>query len=294
MSKRPSGSSAAAQKKKMLTRDRFKYRLMRVNPTDFDVEELSAAQLVAFEQRHPQIAARWINGEDAAPSWQQSCGSILKGLMATKTAAPFNTPVDPVALNLPDYFTIVENPMDFGTVRLHLSGGKFGSADDFKAAVHLTLNNAMRFNPPGNLVHEDARKLLTTFDRKFASLHLDAPPPPPAEREALAQDHSPDAPQPAAAPAAAGAAGGGVQRQTSMAAVERTASASSAAAAAVQAFEQQQAEAAAAAQEQARQQQRQQEEAAEMDAWASSNLGEEEAAAEEALVSHLLVICESS
>ena len=122
MSKRPSGSSAAAQKKKMLTRDRFKYRLMRVNPTDFDVEELSAAQLVAFEQRHPQIAARWINGEDAAPSWQQSCGSILKGLMATKTAAPFNTPVDPVALNLPDYFTIVENPMDFGArARAHRS-----------------------------------------------------------------------------------------------------------------------------------------------------------------------------
>lgn len=29
----------------------------------------------------------------------------------------FRTPVDPKAMNIPDYFQIVKNPMDLGTVR---------------------------------------------------------------------------------------------------------------------------------------------------------------------------------
>lgn len=33
---------------------------------------------------------------------------------------PFLKPVDPVALNLPDYFTVIKKPMDLGTVKNNL------------------------------------------------------------------------------------------------------------------------------------------------------------------------------
>jgi hypothetical protein len=45
-----------------------------------------------------------------------SCQNLLENLMDEDSAAPFTKPVDPVALNLPDYFEIVKHPMDLGTV----------------------------------------------------------------------------------------------------------------------------------------------------------------------------------
>jgi hypothetical protein len=42
---------------------------------------------------------------------------ILTSLMRHQFGAPFNQPVDPVALNIPDYFEKITNPMDFSTIQ---------------------------------------------------------------------------------------------------------------------------------------------------------------------------------
>ena len=46
----------------------------------------------------------------------KSCLKILQGLKRHSYAWPFVKPVDPVELNIPDYFDIVKNPMDLGTI----------------------------------------------------------------------------------------------------------------------------------------------------------------------------------
>jgi bromodomain-containing factor 1 len=48
------------------------------------------------------------------------CQNIMKELFSKKHkdyAWPFYDPVDVVALNLPDYFDIIKQPMDLGTVK---------------------------------------------------------------------------------------------------------------------------------------------------------------------------------
>jgi len=41
---------------------------------------------------------------------------VVKKMMKMDAAEPFNTPVDPVALGIPDYFDIIDTPMNLGTV----------------------------------------------------------------------------------------------------------------------------------------------------------------------------------
>ena len=52
------------------------------------------------------------------------CGAaqaVVKYLLDHKFAMPFSVPVDPVLLNCPDYLTIIETPMDLGTIRVRRS-----------------------------------------------------------------------------------------------------------------------------------------------------------------------------
>ena len=75
----------------------------------------------------------------------------------------FNAPVDPIALNLPTYFQVVETPMDLGTVRRKLEAQQYRSVDYFSTDVRLVFQNAMLFNPTFHGVHVDAKALMANF-----------------------------------------------------------------------------------------------------------------------------------
>jgi NAD(P)H-dependent FMN reductase len=48
----------------------------------------------------------------------RKCQDLLRQIMRHEHAWPFAKPVDPVALNIPDYFDIIKYPMDFGTIKV--------------------------------------------------------------------------------------------------------------------------------------------------------------------------------
>ncbi|CAN0046473.1 unnamed protein product, partial [Heterosigma akashiwo] len=93
-----------------------------------------------------------------------ACSRIAAKLLAHKEAGPFLRPVDPVALNIPDYFTVIARPMDLGTVAANLAAGQYLSVNDFVQDMALVFGNAKRYNPPGHFVHQLALKLERLFD----------------------------------------------------------------------------------------------------------------------------------
>ena len=74
-----------------------------------------------------------------------------------KSALWFLKPVDPEALGLHDYFKVIKEPMDLGTVRTRLAGGFYQGAEEMADAVHLTFSNAMLYNPAGSAAHNPAK-----------------------------------------------------------------------------------------------------------------------------------------
>lgn len=56
--------------------------------------------------------------------WAKSLHKLLKSLLKDKRSVIFAKPVDPVALNIPDYFNIIKHPMDLGTVLKRLEGSE--------------------------------------------------------------------------------------------------------------------------------------------------------------------------
>lgn len=52
--------------------------------------------------------------------------AVLREVGLQPEAGPFLAPVDPVALRIPDYPSVVKIPMDLGTIRRKLQVGSWG------------------------------------------------------------------------------------------------------------------------------------------------------------------------
>jgi hypothetical protein len=72
---------------------------------------------------------------------------------------------------------VVKEPMDLGTVRTRLLGGFYTGAEEMADAVHLTFSNAMMYNPAGSIPHEDAKKCMAMFEKKWEPVARKARPP---------------------------------------------------------------------------------------------------------------------
>jgi len=97
-------------------------------------------------------------------------GTLLRKLMLHKFGWVFNTPVDIVKLNIPDYFKVIKKPMDLGTIKRKLETDVYSDPREFAADVRLTFANAMKYNPPGNDVHIMADQLNKIFEDKWRAI----------------------------------------------------------------------------------------------------------------------------
>ncbi|XP_063129105.1 bromodomain testis-specific protein isoform X9 [Rattus norvegicus] len=90
------------------------------------------------------------------------CSEILKEMLAKKHlpyAWPFYNPVDVDALGLHNYYDIVKNPMDLGTIKGKMDKQEYKDACEFAADVRLMFMNCYKYNPPDHEVVTMARML---------------------------------------------------------------------------------------------------------------------------------------
>nr|CCA21963.1 conserved hypothetical protein [Albugo laibachii Nc14] len=109
---------------------------------------------------------------DNAPAMLKKCHSIIKRLMANSKAGPFLTPVDPVALGIPDYFKVIKEPMDLGTIRQNLESGFYSDASILIEHVRLVFSNAMLYNAAHSQVHIFAQKLMDDFGKRIRNANI--------------------------------------------------------------------------------------------------------------------------
>ena len=83
-------------------------------------------------------------------------------------AAPFYYPVDPVALNIPTYHSIIKKPMDLSTIQSKLKTGQYENAKEFEADMRLMFKNCYKFNLIGDPTYVAGQQLEELFDRKWS------------------------------------------------------------------------------------------------------------------------------
>ena len=98
------------------------------------------------------------------------CDKVLKNSKRLKDAAPFLLPVDPVALGIPTYFSVIKQPMDLSTIQGKLSSQKYKYAQEFVEDYELMVRNCYLFNGRDSFVGKMAQKMEAYFHTQMKSM----------------------------------------------------------------------------------------------------------------------------
>ncbi|CAL5389051.1 unnamed protein product [Camellia sinensis] len=72
-----------------------------------------------------------------------------------------------------DYYEIIKEPMDFGTIRAKLHGGMYTNLEQFEHDIFLIPRNAMHFNSTGTIYFRQARAIYDLAKKVFHVLKTD-------------------------------------------------------------------------------------------------------------------------
>ena len=96
----------------------------------------------------------------------KKCENLITKLCSHRFAVPFLRAVDPIALNIPDYSTIIKEPMDLGTVRRKLKEKAYKNPSQMMADIERVWSNSLTYNP----VDTDIHKMTLTLQDYYMSL----------------------------------------------------------------------------------------------------------------------------
>ena len=95
------------------------------------------------------------------------CFEIVQNLKRHALSGPFIQPVDPVALNLPDYLEVVKDPIDLSTVERNLKAGVYNNSQQFANDVRRIWLNAFTYNAHESEMFYITLELATYFEKLF-------------------------------------------------------------------------------------------------------------------------------
>lgn len=101
------------------------------------------------------------------------CNTILKNLRRLKDVYPFLKPVDPVALNIPDYLNVIKKPMDISTVQTILDNNEYKSYTEFNEDVETIFANCAQYNGPESFVTKMAQNVQKTYHKFYEKMPME-------------------------------------------------------------------------------------------------------------------------
>lgn len=95
---------------------------------------------------------------------------VLQNIKRLNDAAPFQKPVDVVALNIPNYHNVVTKPMDLRTMEEKLKGDQYVSVEAYINDFNQIEENSVLFNGLDHVVTKNAQNIKASFDKQMSNL----------------------------------------------------------------------------------------------------------------------------
>jgi hypothetical protein len=103
---------------------------------------------------------------------QAHCERVLNAICKLSAAGPFLSPVDPIQAKAPDYYEVITQPMDLGTIEKKLKsrggpkriGNPYADLQEFVDDVNLVFDNCFKYNGSTHAVSQLAIRVKDAFE----------------------------------------------------------------------------------------------------------------------------------
>lgn len=96
---------------------------------------------------------------------------IVRALSYLPCSKPFLKPVDVISLQIFDYLTIIDRPMDLGTIKTKITKKEYATTDDYLNDMNQIFENCRKYNTdPRNPVRILCEDLQTEFENQWKLL----------------------------------------------------------------------------------------------------------------------------
>ena len=162
-----------------------KYILVKIEENG-EKTPLTEEEYTKFGEEHPEVfqllnnkeelqkKVDEINDEDLKmhDCWEKIAKKLMNLLWKHKDADLFHKPVDPDELNIPDYFDVIKNPMDFSTIKKKLSNFSYTNLKDFCKDMDLVFENCYIYNGRKTMIGEMCTRVKNEYEKLFEELKL--------------------------------------------------------------------------------------------------------------------------
>lgn len=123
-----------------------KSRLSKPDVEGFLADHENVARLLQEKEYLDKLESEADDKLRYVESWEKLAKKAITSLWRMRESELFHRPVDPIELGIPDYFTIIKEPMDFSTIKKKLNAGLYSNFKEFQYDIDLVFNNCILYN----------------------------------------------------------------------------------------------------------------------------------------------------
>jgi hypothetical protein len=143
--------------------DERKRELVQTDPKEYETNAIGCMSYAEVSSHIINLRLEYL---------QRLLRPLLQKLMLhPRNAGLFNTPVDPVALTLYDYFIRIKEPMDLGTVKSKLQSGHYTTVQQCFDDIDLVFRNAILYNGDNSSVSATAKLIQADFQAEMQAIN---------------------------------------------------------------------------------------------------------------------------
>lgn len=111
-------------------------------------------------------------GEPIYDHWRKAADRIVKEIWKHKDAWIFYEPVDPAKFAIPDYYNIIKEPMDLGTLKSNLRQGVYEDPESFEQDMLKIFSNCILYNGDTSNVSLMCKQVQSEYERLARKFQL--------------------------------------------------------------------------------------------------------------------------
>ena len=155
---------------------------------DGNYEEVNSEELEKLKKKCPLVAQLLENPalvdnlnepdlvEENTPlydNWEKAAKRLLATLWRTNSAQIFHNPVDPDRLGIPDYFEVVKDPIDFGTIKQRLNYSQYMGMQEVIEDIQRCFDNCILYNGEDSTAGLRCLTVNAEFRKLYSQLNID-------------------------------------------------------------------------------------------------------------------------